>query len=213
MCPTIMMIWLTKIPHVRVLPAVLWLTCGALAAGFAQENSAPEKPMLEKAAQENPALASQNFSKEAYVIKRLVTRMQQENDGTGTRELNAEIKMVAEAGVKSFAVLSSSYTTANEVVEINYVRVHKPDGTVIKTPDYNIQDMPGEVTRIAPLYSDIHEKHVAVKSLAVGDVLEYLVRYRVVKPEVPGHFWQEYSFTENATVEDEQLEISVPADK
>jgi hypothetical protein len=129
-----------------------------------------------------------DFSKEAYVIERFYTRVTAESDGTGTRELTAEVKMLADAGVKAFAVLSFTYTSANEVVDIDYVRVRKPDGTLVKTPDYNIQDMPGEVTRAAPLYSDIHEKHVAVKGLAVGDVLEYLVRFRVVKPEVAGHF-------------------------
>ena len=76
--------------------------------------------------------------------------------------------MLAEAGVKAFAVLNFTYTSANEVVDIDYVRVRKADGTVVKTPDYNIQDMPGEVTRTAPLYSDIHEKHIAVKGVGCG---------------------------------------------
>jgi transglutaminase-like putative cysteine protease len=73
--------------------------------------------------------------------------------------------------------------------------------------------MPGEVTRTAPLYSDIHEKHVAVKGLGVGDVLEYVVRFRVVKPLVPGHFWYEYSFVKSAIAKDEQLGIRVPGEK
>ena len=160
---------------------------------------------------QNPA--APDFSKEAFVIERISSRFVSEADGTGTREVSAEVKMLADAGVKAFAVLNFTYTSANEAVDIDYVRVRKPDGTVVKTPDYNIQDMPGEVTRTAPLYSDIHEKHVAVKGLGVGDVLEYLVRYRVAKPEVPGQFWQEYSFTKNAIAKDERLEISVPADK
>jgi tetratricopeptide (TPR) repeat protein len=154
-----------------------------------------------------------DYSKEAYVIEKLQTRITEEADGSGARELTAEVKMLAEAGVKAFAVLSFTYTSANEVVDIDYVRVRKPDGTVVKTPDYNIQDMPAEVTRTAPLYSDIREKHVAVKGLGVGDVLEYLVRFRVVKPQVPGHFWYEHSFAKNAIIKDETLEVSVPGDK
>jgi len=165
-------------------------------------------------AQSQPAgVLAQDFSKEAYVFDRLYTRISAENDGTGTRETEAQIHIVADAGVKEFAVLNFTYTSANVAVEIDYVRVRKPDGTVVKTPDYNIQDMPGEVTRTAPLYSDIHEKHVAVKGLSVGDVLEYLVRYRVTKPEVPGQFWQEYSFAKSAIAKDERLEISTPAAK
>ena len=161
---------------------------------------------------EKPAPA-QDYSKEAYVIEKLQTRVTAEADGGGNRELTAEVKVLAEAGVKAFAVLNFTYSSANEVVDVDYVRVHKPDGTVVKTPDYNVQDMPAAVTRTAPLYSDVHEKHVAVKGLGVGDVLEYLVRFRVVKPEVPGHFWYEHSFSKDAIIQDEKLEINVPADK
>jgi tetratricopeptide (TPR) repeat protein len=156
---------------------------------------------------------AEDYSKEAYVIEKLQTRITEEADGSGTRELAAEVKVLAEAGVKAFAVLSFTYTSANEVVDVDYVRIRKPDGTVVKTPDYNIQDMPAEVTRSAPLYSDIHEKHIAVKGLGVGDVLEYLVRFRVVKPQVPGHFWYEHSFEKHAIIKDEKLEISFPSDK
>src|SRR5579864_2351883 len=181
--------------------AVLWLAI-AVSSVFAQSKG-----------EEKPSTAAQDYSKEAYVIKHVSTRITAENDGSGTREVSAEIKMLAEAGVKSFAVLNFTYTSANEVVEVDYVRVRKPDGTVVKTPDYNVQDMPAEVSRSAPLYSDIHEKHVAVKGLSVGDVLEYVVRARIFKAEVPGHFWYEHSFTEKAIERDEQLEISVPAQK
>jgi transglutaminase-like putative cysteine protease len=63
------------------------------------------------------------------------------------------------------------------------------------------------------MYSDIHEKHVTVKGLGVGDILEYLVRYRTVKPEVAGQFWTQYDFNKDLVIRDEQLEISVPAGK
>jgi tetratricopeptide (TPR) repeat protein/transglutaminase-like putative cysteine protease len=181
--------------------AVLLFLCIALPFALAQK------------AGEKPAPPPQDFSKEAVVIEHLSTRVTMENDGTGTREATAEVKMLAEAGVKAYAVLNFVYTSANEVVDVDYVRVRKPDGTVVKTPDYNIQDMPGEVTRTAPLYSDIHEKHVAVKGLAVGDTLEYLIRFRTVKPEVPGQFWYEYYFATKSIIKDERLELSVPREK
>jgi transglutaminase-like putative cysteine protease/tetratricopeptide (TPR) repeat protein len=186
--------------------ALLLLAGLAFSPLFAQEKPA-NKPS------EQPSVPAPDFSKEALIIERFNTKTTAENDGTGSREVSAEIRMLAEAGVKAFAVLDFTYTSANEEVEIVYVRVRKPDGTIVKTPDYNIQDMPGEVTRTAPLYSDIHEKHVAVKGLGVGDVLEYQVRYRIVKPLVPGHFWEEYEFTKGAIAKDEQLEINVPSGK
>jgi len=183
-------------------PVLAWIF---LLAGFAHSQV--------NVANRVPPEVSPDYSKEAYVIERYDMRVVMENDGSGTRELTARVKMLAEAGVKAFAVLSFTYTSANEVVDVDYVRVQKPDGTVVKTPDYNIQDLPADVTRTAPMYSDIHEKHVAVKGLGVGDSLEYLIRYRVVRPQVPGHFWFEDSFLKDAIVKEESLEVSVPSNK
>jgi tetratricopeptide (TPR) repeat protein len=176
------------------------LICGIVYCGA--QSKASEKPTT-----------LPDYSKEAYVVEHLSTSITVEDDGSDVREVTAEVKLLADAGVKALAVLNFTYTSANQVVDVDYVRVRKPDGSVVKTPDYNIQDMPAEVTRTAPLYSDVHEKHVAVKALGVGDVLEYKIRFRILKPQVPGQFWYEHSFDKNEIVRDERLELSVPKAK
>jgi hypothetical protein len=163
-----------------------------------------------------PAAAAghqQDFSQEAVVIQQTLTRVRFEEDGSGTRETTARMKVQADAGVKQLAVLTFTYTSANQQVDIAYVRVLHPDGTVVVTPGYNVQDMPADVSREAPMYSDIHEKHVAVRGLGVGDTLEYKVTLRTLKAEDPGQFWMEYSFEKNAIMLDEQLDLDLPADK
>ncbi len=154
-----------------------------------------------------------DLSKEAYVIESSTTKIAVEADGTDTRELAFAVRINNDNGVKQFAVLKFPFTSANQQVEIDSVRVRKPDGTVIKTPESNIQEMPHEVTSDAPMYSDIREKHVAVKGLGVGDLLEYNVRFSTVKPQVPGQFWFDYSFYKDAMIKDERLEISCPSEK
>jgi len=154
-----------------------------------------------------------DVSKEAVVIDKLYTKVREEADGTGTKETTARVRIFADAGVKAMAVLAFTYTASNQQVDVAYVRVIKPDGTVVTTPDYNIQDLPADVTRAAPMYSDIHQKHVAVKGLGVGDTLEYQMTLRTLKPDVPGQFWTEYTFEKNLIVLDEQLDLDVPADK
>jgi hypothetical protein len=154
-----------------------------------------------------------DYSKEAIIVERFATRVVYQPDGSGTRENIAVVRIQSEAGVQSLAVLVFPYNSDSENVEVGYIRVRKPDGSLVVTPAHNIQDMPATVTREAPMYSDLHEKHVPVKALNVGDVLEYLVRYRTVKPQVSGQFWFEYSFMKNTIAEEEELEISVPADK
>lgn len=167
-----------------------------------------QKKDIEKVA--SPAF---DASKEAFIIDELYTRVIAENDGTAVREQKTVVHILADAGVKQFAILNFSYTSANETVAFDYVRVRKPDGTIVNTPDYNIQDMPADVMRVAPMYSDIHEKHVTVKGLGVGDTLEYLVRSQIVKPEIPGQFWLDYSFSNDDIVRDERLELNLPRAK
>ena len=170
---------------------------------------------------QNPAVTSasapvakpSDYSKEALVYDKLITRFLEESDGTGTRQTTARIRILADAGVKDMAVLVFTYTASNQQVDIAYVRVIKPDGSIVTTPDYNIQDMPADVTREAPMYSDIHQKHVAVKGLGVGDTLEYEYSLRTLKADVPGEFWLEYTFEKNLIVLDEQLDIDLPAEK
>jgi tetratricopeptide (TPR) repeat protein/transglutaminase-like putative cysteine protease len=160
-----------------------------------------------------PSSGGADVSKEAWVVERSITTITVEDSGRDVREVTAEVKLLADAGVKQFAVLNFRYISANETVELDYVRVRKQDGTVVKTPDYNIQDMPADITRTAPLYSDIHEKHVAVKGLGVGDVLEYRVRYKTHTPQMPGQAWYECNLSKDQIVREERLEISVPATK
>jgi hypothetical protein len=115
--------------------------------------------------------------------------------------------------VQAYGVLNFSYSGGTSTLTIDYVRVRKPDGSVVETPAENIQDMTSQITREAPLYSDLHEKHVAFKALSTGDVLEYRVLSQTTKPLAPGQFWTAYEFTQNMIVLDEQLEISVPRDR
>ncbi len=152
-------------------------------------------------------------SKEAVILERSLTKISYEADGTGIKEVSNALRMQSQAGVQAFAILTFPYTSYNDTVDVDYVRVKKPDGTIIATPAYNVQDMPADVTRGAPMYSDLHEKHVTVKALGVGDVLEFLVRYRTIKPEIPGQFWYQQTFTKAFITRDEELEISLPKDK
>jgi len=181
--------------------------CGVLSA------AAQDRPVSGGAEAAASVVRPSDYSKEAFVYDKLYTRIRAEADGTGTRENTARIRILSDSGVKEMAVLVFTYTTSNQQVEIGYVRVIKPDGSIVVTPDYNVQDMPADVSRSAPMYSDIHQKHVTVKGLGVGDTLEYQVTLRTLKAEVAGQFWTEYSFEKNLVVLDEQLDLDLPAEK
>ena len=78
------------------------------------------------------------------------------------------------------------------------------------TPASHIQDLPGEVARVAPTYSDLREKQIPVRALSPGDTLEYRARWTRTKSEFGGHLWYTHDFLESAPVIEEVLEVNLP---
>ena len=154
-----------------------------------------------------------DYSKEAAVGQLLSLKANFENDGTSTQELTLRARIQSDAGVKRYGLLTFTYQGATQTIEVEYLRVRKPDGSVVMTPPDNIQDMDAGITREAPFYSDLREKHAAVKGLSVGDLLEYQVRWHTTKALAPGQFWYDYDFEHEAILLDEQLQVSVPRDR
>jgi hypothetical protein len=137
----------------------LWLLCiSGVSAAAAAPHTADDKPS--------------DYSKESFVVERLLTKAVFENDGSYSTEEDARIKIQSQAALQAFGILNIRYASASSTVDIAYVRVIKPDGRVVETPAENVLDMPSEITREAPFYSDLKEKQIAVKGLEIGDALE-----------------------------------------
>jgi tetratricopeptide (TPR) repeat protein len=170
-------------------------------------------PLLALAQVANQAPVRSDYSKEAFVLEQSSDKFKFQNDGTSVRELSMRLRVQSDAGVQQFGVLKFSYQSSSESFAVDYVRVHMPDGSVVLSPAENFQDMPADVTREAPFYSDLQEKHVAVKGLGPGDLLEYQVHWERRKPLVPGQFWLEYNFAHDEIVLAEEVQVSVPRDR
>jgi hypothetical protein len=151
--------------------------------------------IAESPAPANPDLPTTGHFQEAFVIEQFSRKEKFENDGTFSREDSARVRIQSEAGVQKYGLLAFSYASATGTFEISYVRVRKPDGSTVETPADNVQDMAAQITREAPFYSDLHEKHVAVKGLSVGDVIEFKTQEHTTKPLAPGQFWTSYRFS------------------
>jgi tetratricopeptide (TPR) repeat protein len=154
-----------------------------------------------------------DFSKEGALIEQMTTKVVFQSEGTYTYDQHSRVKVQSDAGVRQYGILPFSYQSSVGHVEVRDVHVTKPDGSVVSTPLDSIQDVTSALFRDAPLHSDLREKHVAVKGLEPGDTLEYSVRWQIEKPLAKGQFWTGYQFAKNLVVLDEQLEISVPAER
>jgi tetratricopeptide (TPR) repeat protein/transglutaminase-like putative cysteine protease len=154
-----------------------------------------------------------DYSQEAYVIERLQNHYRFEADGTGRKESIARVRVQSEAGVQQWGQLQLGYNSANERMEIAYVRVLKEDGSVVKAPEDAIQDLSAPVEHEAPVYTDYRQKHVTVPGLRPGEILEYDLVTVVHTALAPGQFWAEYEFDKNDIILDEDLDVDVPSDR
>jgi len=162
--------------------------------GLTQSPSAPAKPAAD-------------YSQQAFVRELVSESYRFENDGTGRRQTDGRIRINSENAVQRFGQLKVGYSALSDKLEISYVRVIKPDGTILNAPESGIQDV---TYPNALMYSDYHEKHISVPSLRPGDVLEYQFVRTIVDPLTPGQFWTTYDFNDRDIVLDERLEIDVP---
>ncbi len=151
-----------------------------------------------------------NNAEEAAVFERILNRVHFENDGTQVSETEAVIRVQSQAGVEAFGQLVFGYSSATEKLEVAYVRVLKPDGKIVTTPDSTAQDFAPDVMKDAPMYSDYRQRHISVTALQPGDTLEYRTVTRVLTPLAGGNFWYEYTFPKGIAVNEDRLELDVP---
>jgi len=168
--------------------------------------------MISTALAQSPSSSGQktNNAEEAAVFERILNRVHFENDGTEVSETEAVVRIQSQAGVEAFGQLVFGYSSATEKLEVEYVRVRKPDGQVVVTPESTAQDFAPDVLKEAPMYSDYRQRHISVAALQPGDTLEYRTVTRVVTPLAAGNFWYEYTFPKGVAVNEDRLEINVP---
>lgn len=154
-----------------------------------------------------------DYTQQSSIFEQIASRVTFENDGTGTREVSGRVRIQSEAGLKDFSILPVPYQSFSEDLSVDFMRVRKPDGSIIVTPAENVQDMPSAVAREAPMYTDSREKQIAVKGLDVGDVVEYRFRWKIKKPLAPGQFWFSYDFPRGIIRLEEVVQISIPRDR
>src|ERR1700751_4293391 len=197
-----------------------FLICCLLTAGASSQQSSPgtqpapggqsQAPTAEKhaagPAAPTPDPKGHDYSQESFVIEQMHSHYTFEADGTGRKETVARIRVQSEAGVQQWGQLQEGYNSANERVEIPYVRVLKQDGSVVKAGDDAVQDISAPVEREAPVYTDYRQKHVTVPGLRPGEVLEYDLVTVVHTPLASNQFWTEYGFDDTNIVLDEEFE-------
>lgn len=160
-----------------------------------------------------PKSATTDYVDEASVVERDEVIYRYVEDGTGSRTETAAVRVQSGAALQTFGVLTFPYASATQGLEIVYARVRKADGSTVETPATDVQDQPAPATQLAPMYSDLHIKQLPMRSLAVGDTVEFETRLTIKQAEVPGEFWGAENFGVGMVYLDRRIELHVPKQK
>ena len=167
---------------------------------------------VQKSEVKTDANKQKDYSQEAVVIEQLGTTYRFERDGTGKRELTLRAKVQSDAGVERFGQLIFGYSSANEKLEMDYVRVRKSDGTVVNASTSDIQDLSAPIAREAPIYTDSRQKHITVPGLRPGDTIEYHLVWNLHTALAQNHFWVEHDFVKRGVIIlNDELSVNIPA--
>ncbi|HEV2464611.1 MAG TPA: DUF3857 domain-containing protein, partial [Acidobacteriaceae bacterium] len=193
--------------------ALFCLPCLAAAQQIPQAPTVQKLNLPTVNAKNLPVIAKLDYSKESVVFDKVDTRFDYNADGTGDKTVEITAHVQSDNGVHETGLIDLPYASGNEQLEFVYVKVQKPDGTVVETPVSDAQDMPAQVTRIAPLYSDLREVQLPVKSLSAGDTLDYKVHFTLKRAQAPNEFWNAISFVNANVVLGQTIELSFPKGK
>ena len=130
-------------------------------------------PVPPKSIPSAPSSTAIDYSAEPIVIEQLDHVYTMAANGTGVRQFTVVARIQSDAAVRQVGVLRIPYASSSEHVELDYIRVRRPDGSLTETPVTEAIDMPTPVTTAAPFYSDLKELQVPIRNLRVGDRLEW----------------------------------------
>jgi tetratricopeptide (TPR) repeat protein len=149
---------------------------------------------------------------EAVVVEKSAIVLRYARDGSSVRTLTVVAHVLSDAGVRETGIITFPFSSLTETLTFDFVRVRKASGEAIETPVEDAQEVPMPVTQAAPMYSDLRTKQLPVKSLSVGDTLEYQLTIQGTNADSPGAFWHPMSFSDGLPVKEETVELRVPRD-
>lgn len=134
-----------------------------------------------------------------------------ETDGRVTRTYRQVIQVLTEDAVSNEQEWSFAWHPGHERFHLNWIKVVKPDGTVISAGPAHEQetDVPAEMGD--PVYSDRHELRVSLSGVAVGTLVDYSYTTEDFKPFLPGDFYLSWSIANAQTTMRSRYVVDAPA--
>jgi transglutaminase-like putative cysteine protease len=144
-----------------------------------------------------------------YLLDDGVVRI--EADGRGTRTYRQVLQILKQEAASQIGEQVISYLHSRERLTVNWVRVLRPDGSVISDSASHEQESDAPTALSAPVYSDMRLHRVTLGGVAAGTVVDRSYTIETIDPLMPGDFLTSWRFTVGELERRTRFVLDVPA--
>ncbi len=133
-----------------------------------------------------------------------------EPDGTGRRTMRSVVQVLQQSAVNGAAERRFSWQPSRQDMQLDWVRVLRPDGTVLSNVPSTDQTGDATASMQNPIYVDSRTRRISLGGVAPNTIVD--VQYTIVDsaPWRPGDFYIGWRFTPPSPLRVSQLRVSVP---
>jgi hypothetical protein len=155
---------------------------------------------------QDPRAAGQPF---VYLLDDGVVRF--EADGRGRRTYRQIVQILRPEGVENWAEQSFSYDPDHERLTVNWLRVVKPDGTVVSNAPTLAQDADVPAAVNAPVYTHRKVRRFSLSGVAPGTLVDFSYTTEELKPWLKGDFHLSWRVTTGNFTRRSRYLVDLPA--
>ena len=115
-----------------------------------------------------------------------------EPDGRGTRTYRQVVQVLQPDGVETWAERSFSYDPEHERLTVNWLRVVKPDGTIVSDAPVLTQDADVPAAMNAPVYTRRKVRRFSLSGVTPGTLVDYSFTTEELTPWLNGDFYRSW---------------------
>ena len=134
-----------------------------------------------------------------------------EADGRTTRTYHQIVEILRESAIRGYQERSLAWVPGRQVLRVNWVKVVKPDGTVISDSASQVQDADVPAAMSDPIYLDQRVRRLSVSGVAVGTLFDmsWTVEDTVAFP--PNDYMGLWNVSMGSPVRRSRLIVDLPA--
>ncbi len=134
-----------------------------------------------------------------------------EADGTGAKTYRQVVQILTAGAVDDYAEQRFAYAPEHQRLTVNWIRVVRPDGTVVSEAPTQVQDADVPASLAAPVYTNTKVRRVSLSGVAPGTIVDWSYTIEELKPFLAGDFSASWSVHTGRLVRRSRYVLDLPA--